>query len=97
MITYKTNDNKKLVRFTKCDVTILFLISMGASSCSDIADVMGKTKQAISAKVEKLTTLGIVNSLDVPVRGRYKEYSMTPRGKLWLNNLLEANAILYVA
>jgi len=96
MLIYRTKDLKKIIRLSHRDITILMMINLGANSATDIAGVLGITKQAVSSKVEKMCVLGFTRSVSTNQQSQKREYTITPQGVEWLNKVLTNASILIV-
>lgn len=88
MITYTSNDNKKIYKLHYKDVAVLILISLGWQSCTELSKIIGLTKPTINDKINKLEQAGLVSSKDnYGEKHYYKIYVVTKKGFKKLESL----------
>jgi predicted transcriptional regulator len=84
----------KTIVFNQRDITILMMIELGATSATDIATVLGISKQTVSEKVQRFIDCELAIAKQVARRSQFIDYELTVKGKKWLTKVLTIGATL---
>jgi Mn-dependent DtxR family transcriptional regulator len=80
---------QKIYRFDKNDIIMLMLISLGATSCTDLSGIMNISKPAVTQRIEHLSKHKLVNSVEnYNEKHYYKKYQITKLGIAKLNGII---------